>query len=506
MGMEYSSAVERAADCRTRLPLDAPDQFALSWTTLGDLQENATKHWLKDFAASLSSADEATRQFWPAIAKYGLVFNFIILQRVSPDEPHLKSQHGSAWTPRMDAVWQAGNLYVIDMTFFAQFDSNVVNCAPRFTPGTRTMLERDPVTRAINPFSIQVSDCAERAYCTVGDPAWLYALQAAKTSITVWGIWIGHVYHWHIVTAAMQMTMFQNLDAQHPVSQLFGRQSDYLIAFNELLLLDWAISPPTSVTTSTQFLQMMNASRRGGIFSMTIPLDTSAGWDCARRTWRNDWADYPVVRHLLALLRRPTLCDSVVNAFYRDDAAVASDSALQGWISASGDPGGGNVRGLPEMTTRAALIKVLTSLVYRVTAHGCGRLNQTANPVLSLRGEFSAVPAGRNNSAGEYAICLQGRTGLARRCGEPCALPALYRHDRRDDHVPVHLHLFAALYPVHSTRRDRRGASVHRPSGVPRRCATPRWSSTAPISKPSSASTPPTTASRARRRKFINIH
>ena len=30
------------------------------------------------------------------------------------------------------------------------------------------------------------------------DPAWLYALQAAKTSITVWGIWLGHVYHWHI--------------------------------------------------------------------------------------------------------------------------------------------------------------------------------------------------------------------------------------------------------------------------------------------------------------------
>jgi len=37
--------------------------------------------------------------------------------------------------------------------------------------------------------------------------AWLYALQAAKTSVTVYGIWLGHVYHWHLVTAAMQMTM-----------------------------------------------------------------------------------------------------------------------------------------------------------------------------------------------------------------------------------------------------------------------------------------------------------
>ena len=39
------------------------------------------------------------------------------------------------------------------------------------------------------------------------DSAWIWALLAAKTAITVWGIWIGHVYHWHIVTAAMQMTM-----------------------------------------------------------------------------------------------------------------------------------------------------------------------------------------------------------------------------------------------------------------------------------------------------------
>ena len=354
------------------------------------MQENATKHWLKDFVASLSSADEATKQFWPAIAKYGLVFNFIILRRVGPDEPHLKSQHGSAWTPRIDALCQAGNLYVIDMTFFDKFDSHIVNCAPRFTPGTFTMLERDPVTRAINPISIKVSDShGASVWFAAGDPAWLYALQAAKTSITVWGIWLGHVYHWHIVTAAMQMTMFQNLDAQHPVSQLFGRQSDYLIAFNELLLLDWAIAPPTSVTTSTQFLQMMNAFAAGRSFFDDDPLCTIKRLRLREEDFGKDWADYPVVRHLLAIYNSTnTYVTAVVNAFYGDDAAVASDTALRNWISASGDPGGGNVRGLPEMTTRAALIKVLTSLVYRVTAHGCGRLNQTANPVLSFVANF----------------------------------------------------------------------------------------------------------------------
>ena len=55
------------------------------------------------------------------------------------------------------------------------------------------------------------------------DKAWLYALQAAKTSITVWGIWLGHVYHWHIVTAAMQMTMYNHLPAGHPLWPLLIR-------------------------------------------------------------------------------------------------------------------------------------------------------------------------------------------------------------------------------------------------------------------------------------------
>jgi hypothetical protein len=53
-------------------------------------------------------------------------------------------------------------------------------------------------------------------------------------------------------------------------------------------------------------------------------------------------------------------------------------------MTAAGQPEHGNVRGLPEVDTRAELAKVLTSIVYRVTAHGAGSLNPSVDPVLSF--------------------------------------------------------------------------------------------------------------------------
>ena len=89
----------------------------------------------------------------------------------------------------------------------------------RFTPSTITLLKQDP-DKTITPVAIRVAGY-EDADTTVytredaTDSAWLYALQAAKTSVTVYRIWLGHVYHWHIVTAAMQATMYNTLPTEH---------------------------------------------------------------------------------------------------------------------------------------------------------------------------------------------------------------------------------------------------------------------------------------------------
>jgi hypothetical protein len=413
MGMGYSSQAERDRDPRTRLALTHPQQFAMGWTTLDGIYEKASREWLATFAASLDNAAEATKQFWPTIARFGLAYNLIILQRVDAQDGRLKTALGADWTSRMEAVWQAGNLYAIDMTFFARFPANVVEFQTRFTPGTLTLLERDPVSRAITPFAVRVSNAAgTTVQYADGDPAWLYALQAAKTSIAVWGIWIGHVYHWHIVTAAMQMTMFQELSRHHPVYQAFGRQSDYLIAFDQFLLLDWSIAPPTSVTSSKQFLQMINAFAEGRSFFDDDPQTTIDCLDLRMEdfTHTDDWDEYPVVRYLLALFAATaTYVDRVVEAFYPDDASVAADGALQQWIAASGAARGGNVRGLPAMTTRTALKRVLTSLIYRVTAHGSSRLNQAANPGLTFAANFPPCLQSTTHPAAKHADRIQDR-------------------------------------------------------------------------------------------------
>jgi hypothetical protein len=64
-----------------------------------------------------------------------------------------------------------------------------------------------------------------------------------------------------------------------------------------------------------------------------------------------------------------------VDTFYGDDAAVAGDKQLQKWMAESADADEGNVKGLPLMDNKAALKRVLTSLIYRVTMHGNSRLN-----------------------------------------------------------------------------------------------------------------------------------
>lgn len=392
MGMEYAGASARSVDPRTRLTLERPDQFSMAWTTLGGVQANAARDWLAKFAASLDDTVEATRQFWPTIARFGLAYNLIILRRVVAQDAQFKTALGTDWTEKMESVWQAGNLYVIDMTLFARFPANTANFTPRFTPGTLTFLERDPAARTIAPFAVRVSDSSGRTVQYAdGDAAWLYALEAAKTSIAVWGIWLGHVYHFHIVTAAMQMTMFQLLRPAHPVRQAFGRQSDYLIAFDQFLLLDWSIAPPTSFTSSRQFLRLADAFAKGRNFFDDDPRDTLQRLDLRREDFTRaaDWDEYPVVRYLLTLYDiTAKYVDAVVEAFYPHDASVAGDEALQRWIAASGAPDGGNVRGLPAMNTRDALKRVLTSLIYRVTAHGASRLNQAANPALSFTTNF----------------------------------------------------------------------------------------------------------------------
>jgi hypothetical protein len=398
-------------DATTQKPLslDEPEQFSMSWTTFPGVYE-AAQPLLPAWTSSLTDPEAATAQFWPMIAGKGFAYNLLVTEKLTEaDRDAERSRFQDAWSGELDAACAAGNLYVIDLSRFQALRPQQARGACRFTPSTVTLLVQDPGTKALTPAAVLVSghqgQGAQRfTRANATDGAWLYALQAAKASITVFGIWLGHVYHWHLVTTAMQMTALNKLPPGHLVRQLLAPQSKYAIPFDDVLLLLWPyLAPPTSITSALQFLDLMNNYGSGRSYFDDDPKTTLAaqGITEADFSLKTPWDQYPVVAFLLSVWQLvETYVTSFVDATYSGDAAVAADSALQTWISTSSAGGGGNIRGLPEkMDSRAALTSVLTSLLYRITAHGVARLNAGANPALTFVANFppclqiSEIPA-----------------------------------------------------------------------------------------------------------------
>jgi hypothetical protein len=190
----------------------------------------------------------------------------------------------------------------------------------------------------------------------------------------------------------MQMAMFNSFTPQHPVYQMLAPQSQYLIAFDDVLMEEWAnIVPPTSLGTATDLLDLANQFAAGRSVFDDDPKATLSHLGVVQSHFSSEtpWDLYPVVRSLLAVWDLvAAYVRSCVDATYPNDASVAHDAELQLWMTNASAPSGGNLRGLPKLRTKAALEKVLTTFLYRVTVHGVGRLNAGVNPVVSFISNF----------------------------------------------------------------------------------------------------------------------
>jgi Lipoxygenase len=391
---------ELGAEKLTTLSLDHPSQFSLSWTTFGNLHRNATTNLLTEWSRTLTDASEATEQFFPIIAKYGAAYNLLILQKVMPTNfQSYKDDFLSQWTAEMDALYNDGTLYIIDLRIYKMLQPQQAEGFDRFTPATFTWLKQNKETKAIEPFAVHVSgyngnNAQFYEYNIATDAAWLYALQAAKTSITVYGIWLGHVYHWHLVTASMVMTMFNTISADHAINQILAPQSKYIIGFNDVLVLLWKkAAPPTSIKTAYQFLELVDTFASGRNFFDDDPTRTieMLGLVEADFTDVEPWDKYPIIGYLLRIWGIvQEYATTFVENTYNNDEKVLKDKELQEWISISQSSDGGNIKGLPVMDTKVSLIKVLTSILYRITAHGISRLDNTANPAMTFVGNYPA--------------------------------------------------------------------------------------------------------------------
>ena len=386
-------SVRRLGNEMKQLPLDNAEQFSISWTNLNNVYVNALP-LLPAWAATLTDRQAATDQFWPEIANSGFAYNLILPEKLNDGRANeLAAKFGQAWVDEgLGAVHAAGRLYAIDMSLFETLKPQTIDGFERFTPATITLMEQDAASKKLSPKAILCWGAGNTQVYTRASNAWLYALQAAKTSVTVYGIWIGHVYHWHIVTAATQMAMFNTLPASHVLAQLLQPQSGSLIEFDEVLLLLWRfIAPPTSVSTAPQFLELCNTFANGRGYYDDDPRQTIARLrlDQAQFTQVTPWDLYPVVQRLLQIWDATEIyVNAVVDGSYLNDAAVKADGPLQTWMIAAADPNEGNVQGIGAMDSKASLKKMLTSLIYRITAHGISAMNISANPVLTFVANF----------------------------------------------------------------------------------------------------------------------
>lgn len=385
----------------TALSLERPDQFSMSWTNYQGVFAHYA-HLIPDYAATLSDPEHATRRFWPLIAENGYGYNLLMLRKAgaadlarlrdlfSPN-PRPPGFQEPVWSPDWDKLAERGGLFFIDLGIFTGAAPGKLNGFCRFTPATVTLLAQDPASKMLTPFAVRVSgqNDAGVQYFVKGQAtpsAWLYALQAAKASVTVYGIWLGHVYHWHLVTAAMLMAMFNTLNDDHPVYKLVAPQSNYLFQFDEFLLMVWnSIAPPTSFTTRSGILALWNSFAKDRDYFADDPTTALQAQGIVQADFTTaggkPWDLYPDAQGLLQLWSdTQRYVSDFVDITYASDAEVRQDGQLQDWMRQAADRHGGNIRGLPALDGRAALIRVLTSLIYRITAHGVSRMMRTAYP------------------------------------------------------------------------------------------------------------------------------
>jgi len=171
-----------------------------------------------------------------------------------------------------------------------------------------------------------------------------------------------------------------HLSPNNPVRKLLEPQSSYLIPFDDVLLLGWdwlAEAPPTSIATGWQFLELIDLYAKGRQFFDDDPTTKleQLGLTESDFTIKEPWDQYPIVgQHLAIWNATGRYVDTYVDQAYPTNHYVLWDQELQKWIAESGNEDDGNIRGLPAMDSKDTLKRALHSLVYRITAHGTGRL------------------------------------------------------------------------------------------------------------------------------------
>ena len=143
---EDSGLKDPKRDPITRLSLENPRQFEMSWTTFDGVHSRAKQH-LDHWAQSLTDPDIASAHFWPTIARYGLAYNLLFLEKIDQAKFNSLQSEMSIDIPELEEALQSGALYGIDLRIFKIFNSTQLDGDIRYTPPCFIFLKRDSSTK-----------------------------------------------------------------------------------------------------------------------------------------------------------------------------------------------------------------------------------------------------------------------------------------------------------------------------------------------------------------------
>jgi hypothetical protein len=232
----------------------------------------------------------------------------------------------------------------------------------------------------------------------------------------------------------------------HPLRQLLEPQSNYLIPFDEVLLILWSfIAPPTSFDNPFKFLQLADQFANGREFFDDDPRVTirKQGLQEAQFTEKTGWDLYPVIQNLLELWE---VTENYVEIFCFGD--VCYRCGRRGRYRSSGldRRRGGPRAGKCARTAQDGKQGGIEGLADELDLSGHRarhlQVEQLSQPGVDLLRKLSTVSTERDSSVCE---CESGYSGTA----EPSSVDGNYW---RSGELLLHLRFLLPIRALYSAR------------------------------------------------------
>lgn len=195
--------------------------------------------------------------------------------------------------------------------------------------------------------------------------AWQIAKHYVEVADNNWHFGIGHLWRCHFLMEAFSMATRRHLPCAHPIRILLDPHLRFTLFTNTVAYRYFSESGLLYDEMYAGSLDESRALFAAASVARTSVLDALPSRDLALRRMDSGLARYPYREDALAwetLVRR--YVTGVVDAYYADDAAIASDEEIKGFANELVSVAGGNLAGLFPAIDKPNLIEALALALY----------------------------------------------------------------------------------------------------------------------------------------------